>query len=642
MTIEQYIYRTDPYRSINQSSPWPLPLVRVKCSEQFTLRLATKLQLGAQIKNLLQIHGYQDNVPYTFRSCTKPGYDHGDVPQIMMSILMTVPDMVPTKGWSELRQALEILLSNVGFDDVYVEIIDADRAYRMSFHPIHPKHPFLTVYNHCKTELLERLFKHVPTAWTSMCAFQVLRPGLGKRPSVVVIVEPCAVADWEAVINEFYIIISAVEKKVLKPHERVKWTVEFTPGLSTGNPKSEAAVDMGREKSFATTFTTYPKLGESIGFHYQDGGGTLGGFFKIKCGEKIHYGALTNYHVSTRTVEPDMAADEHGVCYGSSQYSEEMVFPSRTDARETLRHCNHLLSTQQTFIHDLVNNKDEKTKRASSPGRQERFEQRITAEKAEEARCKERSNQAKGFPKTLGKVLVSSGRAMSAKLEVLDWAFIEINNTDWAKIKNMNTLPVATNFRFSGARLAHELGSDERNYTNQDPEFQIQGFKDVIPGAWYFKVGRTSEITSGICNGIEMYVNIKHTRQVYDNHGSPVKFTEKLYSQDHVILSGSFDPEDASVQQTSFSMSGDSGSLIIDSRGNCAGILWGSLSGACNNLNRWNRDYVNVGTITTSSSLIDSMRTKAKFSRQTRNTPTGVKHGVYPSNEAAKVKLGHH
>ena len=164
---------------------------------------------------------------------------------------------------------------------------------------------------------------------------------------------------------------------------------------------------------------------------------------------------------------------------------------------------------------------------------------------------------------------------------------------------------------------------------------QSEHFSRVKPGRWYFKVGRTTELTSGICNGVEAWVkpSNQHTlfdakgavkeirrsgriletdqdgRLVYDENGKPKEKAggkAYYYSSEWVIINGSIDPESFRTQQE-FCAPGDSGSLIIDEAGGVAGILWGELTGFCGPRDR-RRPYVGAGLVTCIEDAKDFMK----------------------------------
>ena len=138
---------------------------------------------------------------------------------------------------------------------------------------------------------------------------------------------------------------------------------------------------------------------------------------------------------------------------------------------------------------------------------------------------------------------------------------------------------------------------------------QSDHFSSVEPGKWYFKVGRTTNLEFGLCNGVEAWVNLayQHTlfgakgavkevrrvgkiletdregRRVYDKKGKLKEMQGDIgyyYSSEWIIINGSIDPQTSNTQRE-FCAPGDSGSLIINQWGGVAGILWGEVTGYC-------------------------------------------------------------
>lgn len=181
----------------------------------------------------------------------------------------------------------------------------------------------------------------------------------------------------------------------------------------------------------------------------------------------------------------------------------------------------------------------------------------------------------------------------------------------WQKIEKMNALPVEAEFK--GPTALIDLGQPEVKYGNQNANQRMRGFSDIVKGGWYFKVGRTSEITTGICNGTEATVKIEEERQDYDQHGQPTRYVHHDTSDNLIILNS---PLNGDGRQWEFCRGGDSGSLIIDTYGNCAGIMFGNITGFATKENSWRQDYVMAGQVTTMSAVLDSIRTKAALRRR--------------------------
>ena len=160
-------------------------------------------------------------------------------------------------------------------------------------------------------------------------------------------------------------------------------------------------------------------------------------------------------------------------------------------------------------------------------------------------------------------------------------------------------------------------------------------FSDITPGKWYFKVGRTTGITSGICNGVEAWIkpSSQHTlfgargavkeirrsgkiletdeqgRPLYNENGEPKEKAggrEYYYSSEWIIVNASIDSKSAKIQKE-FCAPGDEGSLIIDEAGGVAGILWGEATAFCGPMGR-PREYVGAGLVTSIEDVKASMK----------------------------------
>lgn len=94
-----------------------------------------------------------------------------------------------------------------------------------------------------------------------------------------------------------------------------------------------------------------------------------------------------------------------------------------------------------------------------------------------------------------------------------------------------------------------------------------------MAGGRIFKVGRTTGLTIGRCNGIDSNV-----RMELPPNSDRKKTDRKQYrvTQEHCIISEKAGSELAYNAIYQFSAGGDSGSWLFDEIGTLVGLLWGS------------------------------------------------------------------
>ena len=636
MSIVDYLYRTDPYRSIDQRSPWPLPLLRESPDDVTKARISSLPGLKGKIIHILKSNGLQNISDIHIKSCTKPDFPGGDKPQLIFCVSLDVDDKAPTNKWPDARKELGILLSKNGFDNILVELLDEDRAFQLSLLPINPTHPTVQAYERCRSDLLKLLETRMTLDWVSMSAFRVSRPSGEEDAAVVILVKPDAVHDWEEIRLQFEKLLNAALRTVRHtPHQRVPIHVEFIPGgvssLHTNTDKQEKT-----GTDFSSFLTAYPKLGDSIGRRDKDAAGTLGGFFKLRVNDRTHRGILTNYRVVAESAEADPDADIFGASYNDNAYSTSMWFPGRLDARETLKNIGKYREYLTNRIR--IRTKDRKERRLSDP-----IEAQDAAIRNDEVRLagwKVKEKICQRMPLPLGKVLLSSGRALGPSNEILDWAFVEITDNEiWQSIKNMNALPVANQFN---RMTPSAYGVEGPVYANEDPQMPIQGFGALVKGQWYFKVGRGNCIRSGICNGVEQEINLSAVRTRYDGRGRPVDTVHVAHSREHIIINA---PLNRPTTQEDFCVPEDSGSLVIDVDGNCAGILFGVTHGKVNPFSFEDRDaisYVHVGLVTDMRSIKASIEHKMRIIRHVVKSEDGKETQEFrQGGPEAELLLGH-
>ena len=631
MDIETYLYRIDPYRSTDARPRWPLPLVRGPMDRATLARLQDpkSSKLRQQIIAVMDAHNITFERHVQVDSCTKPAYPDGHLAQQILLLSVTIADNETTNKLSDARRAIGNLLSTYGLDHIRVELVDQKRAFRLSLLPIHPNTNPVRVYDHCREGILGLLHSEFATLWTTVSLYRVYRPSQKIVAAVVVTVRPYTEADWQSLKAQVINTLKRGYKELdVPPNDRAPIDVEFIPGgfsllPDAEDPKDPPYVSIGAAKDLTGTLTQYPKMGDGLGIAGTRGGGTIGGFFKLTVGEAVHRGLLTNYHVTDPNFEkPDGHADAFGVSYKDSAFSSRMAYPIREDVEATLEAATEMKNDWETKLEKTKNDRHQLILWGKSTAGLDRTIAATQAIVDTNARIQ---NTCNTMPQEFGDVLISSGRALSAQQEILDWAFVRCaQRATWegpSGIRDMNVLPLATQFK--GSRARRNLGQLSRPlYGNVDPQMQIQGFSDMVKGQWYFKVGRTSEITTGICNGTEANTNISHIRQVYDEQGSPREAMFCKTSADYVVLNAllredqvGFDSFEA-AQQEDFSRKGDSGALVIDAEGFCAGVLFGGLSGYANDINKWSANYKDAGLVTTMSSVRHSIESKTMLVRQ--------------------------
>lgn len=134
----------------------------------------------------------------------------------------------------------------------------------------------------------------------------------------------------------------------------------------------------------------------------------------------------------------------------------------------------------------------------------------------------------------------------------------------------------------------------QQSYMDPDDRLESQGFSELIKDQWYFKVGRTTAITTGICHGAKVILRTPGTGEIiidrtqYGKTGRSHKLSEPVgYVEEHIILNSSSGEgfhmqqiqrqkrlDEIGIFSEDFCQPGDSGALIIDSQGCAAELLF--------------------------------------------------------------------
>ena len=144
------------------------------------------------------------------------------------------------------------------------------------------------------------------------------------------------------------------------------------------------------------------------------------------------------------------------------------------------------------------------------------------------------------------------------KNRVVDWAFVELNNDISFRPNVMPNIPQSLNPSKFGLRL---------NYREGAP---LAGFDQLSESEWFSKTGKSTGMTSGVCNGVKMSCHWNdQDRERFDMEGKEFPVNPEV-TEEFVIL----DQAGENIQ-TDFAQPGDSGSVLVDRFGCVPGLLYG-------------------------------------------------------------------
>lgn len=560
-----------------------------------------------------------------FADCACEG---GDLGKPAVQILVDAGDNDPLERWSAARRDIMAVLDDLELSGVEIEIQDPDRYYQPSLFPILPKHPAVAVYKAVREDLLAQIHNTIGSAWQALSLFNVGRTANVKKPTVVLMVEPLSEYDWSILTASLEAVIGRQQGSI-----GTRLRVEIMPGTCQQSPPAPEEQGMP-EISSMSDFNTHPGSGTSIGVFGERGGGTLGGYFILQAPTRSHTGFLTNSHVVAPSASSPSGAvlefDHLGLPYraGADNHGRTRLgYFAGKDIDATLAHGNELVKSLEASITELES--EERT-----------YEERGTLTAAKKAKLQAGKEDiwrtirgirskllaAKTMPIALGRTILASGRALTTDLKTLDYAFVE------GPCGDTRLPPLAM---FQGAKAFPDaLGVTESLTFPEGSSYRA--FSGIRPGRWYFKVGRTTGLTGGLCNGVEAWIKPAHKHTLWDAKGRVVQirrggkrlhYDEETgllkygrdgkpletqgdesfnYTSEWVIVNGSIKPLSQKFQEQ-FCNQGDSGSLIIDANGYVAGILWGDLRGWCGPVSmHW--PYIGAGLVTDINDVMAGMK----------------------------------
>lgn len=549
--LERYLANCDPYRSTTLLNPWPYPLAL-----EYAPHLEHELvPLNEEIRNILNIHGFPNDVGISPFMATKPQYPGGDIPINILHVILRGEDHTLTQ-FSAAKDDLLQLLRRREVMNIEVEIVNIDKCFSPSIFPLSSHHPIVAAFEESKNHIIEILDDCLASKWNVLCPFATGRSEQKARPAIVVNVNPLTRANWSNVGTEIQEIISSHFQG--PPVE-----VEFLPGcLSMIQSQQVSFIDRMDPDGL-------PRMGHSIGIVGERNAGTLGGYFTLTQNGKVHKGLLTNYHVVRRSsLETEESLDRFGCSLSRPPMQTiEMESLAIVDKESTMNDIDQKLEVMNQQIDDISTEIETRKQVGARP--QPMLQK--TAENCEVAisDLHRKCQILQKMPHFMGKVAAASGKAILER-RLMDWAFIQLTDT------------AAENF--FGPNLMIPVPPDQMPHL-YDPNMGLPA-ADGIPltefgrlekDQYYVKLGRSTGVTAGVCHGALACCNWKgKNRTRYQHDGQQIELSSDI-TEAFVIINKKL--REAEHQQSSFAEDGDSGSLIINIKGKVCGLLYGATTG---------------------------------------------------------------
>lgn len=573
MSLEAYLYRSDAFRISTFKNPLPLPLNLEDPAPHLRLDGATFRSLVSHIISILQVHYIDENKSHlAMQMISKPGYPGGDLP-VLTLVVEIDQGLSATSAWGKARDDLRALFVARGLGYVNIEMYDWDRAFIPSLHPLMPHDNAVQVYEARRTRLLECIHEGLGDCWNAMSLFGLGSISSAMKPALVVLVQPGTVRIWNTLL---------IKLRVILPNPDI--SIEFLPG----------DFSQTRGISLRDRLSTGPEMGSSIGVLGRPlGTGTMAGHILFKHRDGIlRSGVLTNHHVVSDEID---MTNRYGYGHVSPAVTTIIGFPSTEDVDAT----KEALETEVALDHTAISEATAALERFEMKGEEPPTRQldRLETHQKQLAQAEEMKTMLDNLPVTIGKVLFSSGNSINSTTKlIIDWAIVETTNSPASQ--NRNRLPSSRGTSLTG-KLASFYGTGEPDYNVSDDAPQYaRHFAEIEKGKWYFKAGRTTGLTTGICHGTEVEIVRKGAIR-WDQDGNEV--IQGPNSTSELIIMGK-SRGDFAGNAESFSEPGDSGSFVINSLGEVAGLLYGELSS-------YGR-YVRAGLVQSMDEVLASIRLK--------------------------------
>lgn len=594
MTIERYLYASDPFRASSISDPWPQPVHVVPSRDQ------SPLQYRSEFVDALRSAGFTAGAEITLMDVTKPGYPQGDHPITMLRILFAAEQGYLGR-FNSARDSLREILMNHSCGHIHVEVFHILYCFQPSLFPIHPKDPTVALYESIKSDLIKVVDRHLGSSWRAFGLFRVGQTEGKAVPSITILVPPTHFHSWSSLERDLH---TSVQSR----SQNLDLNCEFLPGTIGEMAPVEHP---GVSQQSVITAEGKVNMGFSIGISGERGGGTAGGFVTLTQDGVTRKGILTNYHVVSPPESAPTETREKANSRGSSLFEcddtqSEMQYFAGKDIDATNDDLDRFITRTDQVLEQLEDRQQQNILIKGEASK--RVETAISTHKIAIEECKAKKNCLDKMPINLGKVRVSSG-ALVYRNRIHDWAFVELSDDTETNLFGPNPIPTVP---------PHHMPSTYGIYQPISLLPEPEAFGTLTKGDYYFKQGRTTGVTGGICNGVLTHCNWSNANRArYDELGNPITMPDT--TEEHVIFSKWENLSE--IAQGPFCEPGDSGSFLIDLRGDVCGLVYGAFS-ALSSPTGLGNTYVGAGLAMTMPDVMESLRLRTT-PRDANGNPTG-------------------
>lgn len=497
------------------------------------------------------------------------------------------------------RDGVKAYLHHNGLAHLAVEIAHVDLTFQPECFAIHPSHPAVEDFETVEDQLVALLNEYIRDDWVYLGillvrenkavhedeedrkfkqAFEDKKIGGNKNvrgkieivkphPTIVVLVNHFTKHNWLG--------LSAMMDRILwvqRNNNPRRIRVQIIPGQVRLADSDDDTPSNGTPLHNFVTEAGKFRMGFSIGVKGEKGGGTAGGFVELAHNGVERRGFLTNHHVVAPrdTVRPEdlIEFNKDGSKLDRSDNIEVEMFAS-ADTAATKEYLESMVRDLEKDHGDIkmYHEFDDETETNKYKARAQRI-QNCEVDLAK-LRVKVEAIRQVAL-KPVGRVALSSGMLVHEK-KIHDWAFVELFSEVADKIYHPNTVP-----EIDVSHNPANYGSNAKPRKNQI----ISEFEFMKEGDYYFKQGRWSEITSGICNGAKSHMNWQNREKSrYDLNGNAFE-VDPLVTKEWVVW-GQRAGDYSMLRQTPVSLPGDFGAFVVDGTGKVCGLLYGTVAGSC-------------------------------------------------------------
>lgn len=208
MTLEMYLYESDPFRCSSFSVPLPLPLKLEAPEPEFQIDSERMRPLKSNIRSILTSHSMEEDAKTVETALVLAPNNPGGEDRLLTLVIYMDQQFPHPSSWARARDELKAMFGANGLENIQIEIFDLERAFMPWLLPLSPSNDAIRHYETKREHLLSFVKESLSNDWSSMSLFGIRHGGSSPKPTLVIFVKAGTMRDWSEISSRLRAILS--------------------------------------------------------------------------------------------------------------------------------------------------------------------------------------------------------------------------------------------------------------------------------------------------------------------------------------------------------------------------------------------------------------------------------------------------